>query len=404
MRILMVNQYATPPDRPGGSRHHVFARELGKLGHDVLILASDVTHMTKKSADQRRGWRGRSERVDGVDYYWVPTPPYSGNGPMRAINMAAFSSRVLASGALRELGRPDVVLGSSPHIFGAGSAELLATALRVPFVLEIRDLWPQSLVELGHIRQSHPVVRALEVVERRLYKRASAIVTLLPAAGNHVELKGGDPSKVHWIPNGVDFDFVGAPTHQQPSGRAMTWMYAGSHALANDLDVFLDSAKLLQDRNFEGASFRLVGDGAEKERLVQRANELGLRNVVFEDAVPKEKIYEKLNEADAFFVFLRDSPLYKWGISLNKLHDYLAVGRPIVFAGQAANNPVAEARAGLAIPPGDAHAFADAIEQVSAMPRDERAAMGVRGHDYALAQHDLRTLAKRLEAILQSVV
>lgn len=403
MRILLVNQYATPPDRPGGSRHHVFARELSRRGHQVLILASDVTHMTKTTAATRTGWSGRKQSFDGVDYYWLPTPSYSGNGPMRAANMATFSARVLASGALSPLGRPDVVFGSSPHIFGAGAAEILATSLRVPFVLEVRDLWPQSLIELGHLRENHPVVRGLKVLERRLYRRAKAIVTLLPAADEHIAANGGDPNRIHWLPNGVDFELVPDDALERPPDRPMEWMYVGSHAMANDLYVFLDAAKLVQERG-EQAVFRLVGDGAEKQNLIRQARKLGLRNVRFENAVPKDQIYKTMREADGFFMFLRDSPLYRWGISLNKLHDFLAMGRPIAFVGHAANNPVLEAEAGVVTPVGDLEAFADAIQSVAALSSDQRAAMGERGTRYAREQHDLRTLARKLEAILDSAI
>lgn len=400
MNIWIVNHYAVPPNQAGGTRHYTLAKDLVRRGHNVTLLASSFDHMTQRELHLQPGKGYKLEHIGGVRFLWLRTPPYTGNTGARVRNMIVFATQVWRRATQKILGKPDVVLGSSPHLFAALAAERLAARCAVPFVLEVRDLWPQTLIDLGHFGRHHPVILLLEGIERYLYRRAGRIVTLLPGSATHMKEKGADPSKVIWVPNGIDLDLV--PSPRPPRQReVMTVMYAGAHGLANGLGLILEAAHSLQQDGWaERIRFRFVGDGPEKPRLIQRAQELGLLNVHFEDAVPKQEVYKVLAEADAFVMVLQHSPVYRWGVSPNKLFDYMASARPVVFCVGTPFNPIKEAQAGVTVEPGDGLKLAQAVRRVAEMSFEERWEMGLRGRRYVETHHSLNRLVGRLEQAL----
>lgn len=401
MKVWIVNHYAVPPSEPGGTRHYSLARELVRRGHEAYVIASSFDHATRRDhrLAPRQTWR--REVVEGVTFVWLRTPPYPGNTPARLWNMLVFADRVRRGNWLPAQTGPDVVVGSSPHLFAALAAQRLANRFRVPFVLEVRDLWPQTLVDLGRLPSTHPAVRVFERIERYLYRRADRIITLLPGSVEHLVEKGADRRKVVWLPNGFDLQFTLGERPPSANGDVFTVMYAGAHGLANGLDVVLDAAAILQSEGWDDkVRFLLVGDGPEKTRLQRRAAAEGLGLVRFDPPVPKREILGYMQQADVFLMLLRDSPVFRHGVSPNKLFDYLAVGRPVIFGVNAPNNPVALAEAGLTVPPENARALADAVRILSETPASQRLAMGQRGRAYVEEFHNLRKLGEELESIL----
>jgi len=399
----MVNHYAVSPSQSGGTRHFTLGRELVRRGHDVTIVASNFDYQTAGDRLPPGEVQG-VETVEGVRFLWLRTPPYRGNTIGRLRNMLAFAARVRGGRPMAGLGRPDVVLGSSPHPFAALAAQSLARRHRVPFVLEVRDLWPQSLVDLGNISTYHPFILLLSAVERRLYRGADRIVSLLPNAAPHMVARGASAERIAIVPNGVDLSSVGDPEPPGPS-ELFTVAYAGAHGVANDLGTVLEAAALLRGRPDAGhIRFRLIGDGPLKPALKAEAAARGLANVAFDDALPKDMIHAWLQRADAFLMPLKDSPTFRWGVSPNKLFDYLASARPVVYAVNSSNNPVADAGAGVVVPPSDAQAMAGAVLQLAGTPPAERWAMGLRGRDYAMRNHTFPLLAEKLERVLAEAV
>ena len=406
MNLWLVNHYAILPQQAGGTRHYTLARELVERGHQVTIVASSFDHTTRQEMHLRDGAPSRLEVVDGVRFLWLRTPPYSGNSARRLWNTMVFARKVLGLRTADLGGPPDVVLGSSPHLFAAWAAERLARRHRVPFVLEVRDLWPQSLVDLGNFSQGHPFIRWLEYIERGLYQRANCIITLLPGAGEHIAEKGGDISCITWIPNGVDLSMLPPPKPPQYDG-AFTFLYAGTHGLANRLDFLLDAVHHVQSQRSDmPIRFRFVGDGPEKPALIKHSQKLGLKNIFFEDPVPKCEISRVIASANAFMVALQDTSLYRWGISLNKMYDYLAMARPIALAapGSIYNNPVEEAGAGLTAPANDARAYAGRLLELASMSTEKLWEMGLKGRRYVEENHNFSRLADKLESVLEDAL
>lgn len=401
MNILWINQFAVAPDQAGGTRHFSFARRLVRLGHDVTIVASDMNYLTR---DVRPGSQGfQTEMREGVRFHWLGTGAHRGTRISRAFNFLRFASAVLSGPGFDKLPRPDVVIGSTPSPFAALAALRVARRIGATFVLEVRDLWPQTLVEIGNLSPYHPFVLLLGLIQKRLYRQASRIVTLLPGSRDEIVRRGGRADHVAWIPNGIDLDLCGAVAGAAPDDGRFDVVYAGAHGTANALDTIAQCAALLEH---EGGriSFHLYGDGPEKARLATAARERGATNIRFHDPVPKAQVYAVLAKADAFVLVLKKSGLYRHGFSLNKLWDYMAAGRPIVFSADAAQNVVDEARCGVTVPAEDPQAMAGALKALADLPASERDAMGRRGRAFVEANHDIAGLARKLESVLNDAL
>ncbi|MEN8144199.1 MAG: glycosyltransferase family 4 protein [Gemmatimonadota bacterium] len=401
MNIWWVNQVALPPTEPGVTRHYDFARELIDRGHEVTVILSNFHYIRRQEIKDLGGARTEFEEIEGVPFLWIKTPSYGKGYARRVWSWVIFAWRLWRGQGAEHLPPPQLIIGSSPYPFAALAAQKVARRRNIPFVLEVRDLWPQTLIELGGISRWHPFIILLDRIERFLYRRADAIVSLLPHAGPYMEGKGADSSRINWIPNGVKLDLIPF-AEPEPCRDTFTFIYAGGHGLPNELDDLLDAAALLKQTEWAGRiRLRLVGDGPEKPRLMRRAELEHLDNVSFGDSVPKSEIYRVLKEADAFVVAVRASPLYKYGVSLNKFFDYLAMGRPTVIASAIEPNPFATAGAGAVAYPGDPDSIVRALIEIASLPAAQRREMGLAGREYVRAHHDLPSLVARLEEVLQ---
>jgi glycosyltransferase involved in cell wall biosynthesis len=225
---------------------------------------------------------------------------------------------------------------------------------------------------------------------------------LLPHTDQYMTSIGVPREKIVWIPNGVELsrydDVVTYGGAERPPFRVM---FLGGFVSTNALDNILEVARVLKERGRTDIQFLLVGRGTDRDKVIGKARAMHLDNVHFPDPVPKPEIGRVMSEADAFIYALHDLPLYRFGVSLNKLMDYLAGGRPIIFSGRSAYDPVADIGAGYSLPPDDAVAVADAIEKLFSLSPAERIAMGRKGREYVMEFHDIPKLASRLLAVLE---
>ncbi len=407
-RLWILNHYAIPPAYAGGTRHYDLARHLLHHGYDVTILASSFHHVQRRET----GARGRGlyavEEVDGIKFVWLRTIGYEGNDWRRLLNMLSyFWAATLIGRRLPSLdprvSKPDVIIGSSVHLFAVLSAHLLSRHFRAHFLMEVRDLWPQTLVDLGVLTERSLVTHMLRVLETYLYRRAERIIVLLPNASDYIAGLGINGNKIRWIPNGVDTTRFRCRCVPAGETSGFTLMYVGAHGRVNALNVLIDAAEIVRSQGYSLIRFVLVGDGPEKMTLVQNREERGLENVIFRDPVPKEAVPSVLEEADALVFVLQDLALYKYGISLNKVFDYMAAGKPIILAGKPVNNIVAEAGCGLSVAPNDPAALARAIIDLYNMPAQDQADMSRRGREYVEQHHDYALLASSLDAVVQEL-
>lgn len=406
MNILLINHYAGSPRYGMEFRPYYLGREWLRLGHRVTVVAASFSHLRTKSP----AFAGSAavESIDGIDYVWLRTPPYMGNGAGRVRNMLSFlwSLRQQES-MLLERGAPDIVIASSTYPLDIYPAARLARRSGARLVFEVHDLWPLSPVELGGIPRWHPYIVVMQRAENFAYRCADLVVSILPAALDHMREHGLEPERFVHIPNGIEV--MEWEQHEElpelhrnalqgltKDGRAIVG-YAGAHGIANALDSFIDAANLLRE---VPVALALVGSGPEKEALMKKAKDMGLKNVVFLPPVPKRAMPALLERMDVLYISFRKKPLFRFGISPNKLMDYMMAGKPVVCAIEAGNDPVTECGCGFSIPAESPPAVAGAVRRLLDLETAERAAMGARGRQYVRANHDYRILAARfLEAV-----
>ncbi|MCW5589278.1 MAG: glycosyltransferase family 4 protein [Legionellales bacterium] len=401
MKILIFNHYAIPPTRFGGTRHFNLAKKLIQRGHEVYIIASNFDHFSSENIEPAEECKlERPFYFDSVPFIFIPTPKYYGNSIKRFWNMLVYFFKVTRCNYSNFCEKPDIVIGSSPHLFAALGAYYVAKRYKVPFFLEIRDIWPETLIALGKFSQKNFLIILLKKIAKFLYKKSETIISLLPDTKKHIEAQGICKEKIIWLPNFVD-------TNIQP-GYNYTYIkdnfyydivYAGTHGLANDLDVLLDAAKLLLNLSNEEKNIRikLIGDGPEKARLKLRKEKESISNVYFYDPVPKSEIYNFIKSCDACVMLLKDSPLFHWGISPNKLFDYFFMSKPVIFAVSSSYDPVKTAGAGISIPPSCPESMARAIVEMANMNTESQKSMGERGYEYLKKYHDIEQIVDKLE-------
>ena len=406
----ILNHYAAEPSGPGGTRHFQIARHLVKSGWQVVIIAANIEHLTGRdrlAPDESF----RTETFEGVIFHWIRVPAHSGNGGGRLLNMLAYSFRSMLRKFTRNLPAPDIVVGSSVHPFAAVSGCRLARRFRVPFVFEVRDLWPQTLIDLGRLRARSATARLMRMLETWLYRKASWIIVLLPRAADYIVPLGISAEKITWVSNGVDLENFPDPGSMELSkdpASAFTLMYFGAHGNANGLDTLLHAMRLVaNEREAPFVKLRLIGDGPAKPQLRELALELGLdtSRVSFEDPVAKDRIPSIASEADAFVICVLDKPgLYRYGISMNKLFDYLAARRPVLIASAAINNPVADADCGITVPPGDPEALAAGIVAVARSSCEQRRRWGDNARKHVEAFYGYEALAESFGRVLDEAI
>jgi glycosyltransferase involved in cell wall biosynthesis len=408
MRILYLNHYAGSPQYGMEYRPYYLAREWVRDGHEVQLIAGSYSHVRTRQPDVDGA--ARDETIDGIDYRWLPTPPYLGNGIGRVRNIAVFLGRLWReSSRWADAWRPDAVIASSTYPMDIWVARRIARRARAKLVYEVHDLWPASPIELSGMSPRHPFIMLCQKAENDAYRDADVVVSMLPNVAGHMAEHGLDLRKLHIVPNGIaldEWDGVDggelAPelaTHLNAlrgEGRTVVG-YAGSHGLPNALDTLLDAAALLRESKL---SFVLVGDGHEKDRLARRVRDERLTNVAMFAPIPKAQIPSLLASFDIAYIGWRRVPIYRFGIAPNKLMDYMMARRAVLHSVDAGNDPVAEAGCGLTVPPESPRAVADGLMRLAACSAAERAAMGERGREFMLANHTYPVLARRfLEAL-----
>jgi len=413
MNIWMLNHYATPPDTPGITRHYDFARELIKHGHKVTIFASSFEHRTRR--DERIGKKQfhRMENIDGVEFAWLRTAPYhGGNDWRRVVNMLSYAFGVVPLGLnLKE--KPQVILASSPHPFAGLAGWLLARFKGAEFIFEVRDLWPLTLIEIGGYSRKSPVVRLLGMLEKFLYKKANRIIVLHPKADNYITKLGISADKIVHIPNGVspELFLLNEPLppeleqlilNLKASNKTIV-LYTGAHGAVNALDTILEAARSIQGSGHAAVHFLLVGDGPEKDSLIEYSKKLGLNNIDFHGSIPKITIPGLLRKCDIGILTWRKSALYQYGMSINKLWDYMMSSMPVAWAIDTPVNPVEKSACGITVPPEDPQALAEAILKLCNMNKQEWQEMGMRGHEYVLKYHSTPVLAGQLLEVMLDI-
>ncbi len=399
MKIWIVHQHAGVPEHYGYSRHYYFAKELLAQGHDVTVVASQFNHKAKKPVPLDQEGTIIDTRHDGVRFIWIKGPTYNESFVKRLFNLAHFYQGVLGSWQWRKEEKPDVIVGSSPSPIAALGAARIAKKLKVPFVLEVRDFYPLTLTKIGKLPGFHPIVLFSALLQQILYRSAKHFITVVPSGGAQLAEVVKNPPPVTFIPHSIPR--INAPSAKKPWQERGDFrvLYTGSHGLADDLENIIDA---FNDLDKMGADPRikleLIGDGALKEDLIAYTKGLGLldRRVFFKDPIPQQEVLPLLRGADCLILSRHDSKILDYGISLNKIPEYMASGAPTIMGVTTKDDPVTKSNCGIVVPRGEnSLGLAKAILKISEFPQEERDAMGQRGWAYCDEYLSHETLAQK---------
>lgn len=402
-RILYISQYVVTPDQPGGVRHWRHVRALADAGHDVTVITSKVLHATRKAPEEFPGRRTVRRTEDGIEVLRAySSTGYGNDARSRAANHISFSS--YAFPAAMRAARPDVVLASSPPLTVGVLGGVVSRLRRSRFILEVRDLWPESALATGLLTDP----KAVAVMDRMAgycYARADRVIALTEGIRDGVVEAGVPASAVTLITNGIDPPDgpVDPGVVDLPVGpEVFVAMFVGQHGTYSSLFTVLEAAaRLRSDAHIHVA---LVGDGDRKADLIARAAELGLTNVSFAGPIPKRDVPSWLDRADVCLLTYQDAPLFG-GALPNKLFDYMGAGRPIIAAipeGEAAR-AVREAGCGIVTPAEDPAALADAITELAGHRKRARR-LGAAGIAYVQTHHNRRELSARFVQVVESLL
>lgn len=407
MNILIIHQYYLGKDDPGGSRFNQFAKYWAAKGHRVTVIAGTVHYATGKKDKRYRGkWIVKEREADNITVlrtFVSETYNKSFLGRLWAyisFTISATWAAIFCSGV------QDLVLASSPPLFVGIVGYITSKAKRIPFVFEVRDLWPESAIDMG-ILNNKLAIKLAFWLERFIYQKADKINVLTPAFKEALIKKRVPSNKITTIPNGADLDIFRPASTENWVRKKYGWnnkfvvMYIGAHGVANHLIQLVEVAKELKEH--EDILFVLIGDGMEKPKLVAKAQEYGLKNIQFINPQPKSRIVDFVNAADVCTAVLKKAETFKT-VYPNKLFDYMSCAKPIILAiDGAARELIEEAKAGIYVEPENIQMFKEAVLELFKNPL-LRQALGQNGYEYVTQNFSREQLADQYEQILYQLV
>ena len=392
MNILLINHYAGSDYHGMEFRPYYMAREWKSMGHNVTILGADFSHLRKKNPVVQEDFQ--EEIIDGITYVWVKTPEYKGNGVGRIKNISTFMWKLRCNyKKIADKYKPDAVIASSTYPLDIYPAHRIAKRCNAKLCFEIHDLWPLSPMEIGGFSEKNPAIIVLQRAEDFAFKNSDVIVSILPDADKHIKERGFSTDKFVYVPNGI---IVNDEEKNPPMEKTIERLqelkeqgyflvgYTGNHSPANVLDTLIDAGKNTTD---EKVKYILIGNGNVKDELIEYAKSNNVTNVEFLDPILKDNMDNALQLLDVCFISLKKQNLFNYGVSPNKLFDYMMAARPVIYAVEASNDPVKDCGCGITVPAEDPKAVAEAVIKIKNLTDEEKREMGQKGKEYVLENH-----------------
>jgi len=398
--ITIINQYIGSPYHGMEYRHYYLAKELIKQDFKVTLVSGSYSHLFSTSPKVKEKFT--KEIIDGIEYIWVKTPTYKSSKSIGRIwNMLYFSY------ALRKIKlKPSHIIVSSPSLFHAKIGRKLANRFKTKYLFEVRDIWPLTLMELSNISNANPLIAYMKIYERFAYREADYIISLLPAAQEYFIQEGMSSDKFRYLPNGVeirntkDIKLKQEVISQIPKDKFIV-AYTGTVGIANNLDYLVDVANLLKEDT--QIHFIILGQGGEKIRLQERVKSLQLNNLTFIDPISKDEVKSFLGYIDVAFISLLPEKLFRFGVSPNKVFDYMYASKPIIWAIEAGNNLVKEANCGVSVSTNNPQELKEVILKLNQLDKKELMKLGKNGYNFVIKNHSYRELANRLIEVIEDI-
>lgn len=413
-KVWIFNHYAGGMMYAKGGRHYNFAKYLRGMGYEPTVFCCNQSHGdAEQFIETDKLWVEAQAEEIGVPFVFVRGRDYVTNGVKRVLNMLDFyfNAQKAAKEYAKLHGKPDVIYASSVHPLTLVAGIRLARRYGIKCVCEVRDLWPETFVSLGMMDKNSPFVRLLRVLEKRIYRKADRLIFTVEGAYDYILERGWDKiiprEKVFFINNGVDLEAFDENCAACPVDDAdlanpdsFKVVYTGSIRRVNALGLLLDVAKCVKDPRVR---FLIWGDGDERAALEKRVQEEHIDNVVFKGFVAKKYIPYIVSHADLNYAHNGAAPVFRFGISFNKIFDYLAGGKPILCDFPCPYNPVTMSGAGLDVPEPSCEKVAAMIEQAVSMNSEDYEAMG-RNARQAAVRYSFDKLTEKLSDILSALM
>ena len=407
MNILLINHYAGSPEMGMEFRPYYLAREWIRMGHKVTIVAGDYSHLRQHNPAVSKDFQ--EELIDGINYCWVRTGTYEGNGAKRAFSMFRFVVKLmLCARECTRRWRPDIVIASSTYPLDTYAAQRICRVSGAKYIHEVHDMWPITLTEIGGMSESHPFVVLMGAAERSFCQHADKVVSLLPAADLHFISLGMQREAFHCITNGIVTeewenplpipDDIEDSIERFKQGLDLCILFFGSHTRSYALDQLIDAIEI--NEHNVGAVF--VGSGNYKEHLIKKANGDKKEKFLFLPPIQKRSIPSLLEKADVLYVGALKNDMFRFGISMNKLFDSMMAGKPILYAVEAPNNYIDEFNCGVTVVAEDVNALSKGIDQLADLSKQERNQLGINGKRAAINQFTYEKLAEQFEQVMIS--
>lgn len=399
--IWIINESASTPDVGYAGRWFYLSKYLAKEGYNIYLISSSYSHIYRNPP--KFDTKYLVQECDGFKFVWLKVPKYKNSFDKRRIlNWFIFNNN------LKNLPKiiphkPDFIVISSPSLIPSMGAYKLSKKLGAKFIFDVRDIWPLSLIDIGGYSKFHPFIVFLQMIENMAYKNSYITTSPLEKSILHMKKHGLDESKFRWIPNGCDFEEMQNPSQLDPKVASMIPKdkfiigYCGTLGAANAVEYLVKSAKLLRDN--KNIFFVIVGDGKDKQHLKMLAN--GLTNIIFIDAISKKSVQNMLKLFDLCYFSLKDEKVFEFGISPNKIPEYLYSAKPLLYSFSGYGNDMIDHNFGFKVRADDENALAQEIFKIYKIPKEKLDQMGKNAKDYALKHYSYKELAKKFIEIFQ---
>lgn len=399
MNILYINHYAGSPELGMEFRPYYLSREWVKMGHKVSIIAGDYSHLRIKNPKVKRNYK--RQVIDGINYLWIRTGEYEGNGVKRALTMFRFVGKLwIDSQKISNKLKPDVVIASSTYPLDTYAAQRIAKYSGAKVIHEVHDMWPITLIELGGMKKTNPFVIMMQIAENSFCKHSDYVVSLLCAAKDYFIMHGMAPRKFKNVMNGVVIEEWEKP-EQLPDEHyevlnclheenKFIICFFGSITKSYAIDYLIDAMTMLNNKN---VALVIVGEGNQKQELIEKTS--GNNNIYFLNKISKMAIPSLMDKIDCCYVGALHNDMFRFGICMNKLFDSMMSGKPILYAVDAPNNFIKDYSCGISVEAENADALADGINKLINMSIEERNIMGKNGRRAVLDNFTYEKLAKK---------
>jgi glycosyltransferase involved in cell wall biosynthesis len=394
--IWVINQTAGKPDSGWGERHYYLSKYWKQQGYKIKIISGSYNHLFLNQPEVSSKTFTEEKVENGISFCWVKIPTYDAGSIFKLWSMIVFAIKVCFLKS-KTLGSPEIIIVSSMPIFPILSGIYLKRKYKAKkLIFEIRDLWPLSPMHLSGYSKYHPIIMIMAWIERMGYRKSDSIVSLLPNAYTYIDPISKEPGKTHWISNGIDanlLEHVKAPEQikeQIPENKFIVG-YAGTMGMANALESLIEASSLLKKN--DTVHFVLVGDGYLKKQLMNRTK--GNNNITFIDKIDKNQVQDLLINFDVCFIGRNNTEVFNYGVASNKYFDYMLAKKPILEASNKIKSPAEMAECGINVPPDDAEAIVQGINELQQLSTSQLKNMGLRGYEYVLKYHNFEYLSRK---------